>query len=105
MLRLDQFLKGKKFEDVTKEDLIRYFGFLENGWGKESVYRSYKRGSITVIQWRIKSFFKWLENEEAVDWIKLKLDRMNLPRVMTGDEALRSCGRRLRLCSSWPSQY
>ncbi len=51
----------KPYEDVEKEDTIKYFSKISG---------NYKDGSLDTLRAIIKWFYSWLGKPEVVDWIK-----------------------------------
>jgi integrase len=65
--KLDEFLKGKRFEDASKEDIIGFFA---------AVTPNYKPSYVHLIKRRAKHFYSWLFDLErgeyplCVRWIR-----------------------------------
>ncbi|RLG58503.1 hypothetical protein DRN86_05535 [Candidatus Geothermarchaeota archaeon] len=72
---------GKPFEEVTKEDLVKFFAYLRGEKG-------FKETTLTFYAAAIKRFFKWLNRgspPEAVKWIKTTLKNRKLPVESSSD--------------------
>jgi len=79
-----EYLKSKRFEDVTKDDVIKYFEMLEG--------RNVAEISRSVRMTFLKTFYKWLNNGEdypdCVRWMKPKTigTRTTVKMILTEDD-------------------
>ena len=92
---LDDFMDGKPFDEVTKQDLKLFFSNLGE---------RYDSGTIDNIKTYVKRFYKWLlgddeEYPELVKWIKKsnhrrnKIERSDLITDEEFQEMLKRCDR------------
>ena len=77
----------KSFEDVSREDVERFFE-----WMKES---GYSESTISSTKWRLKRFYKWLLGEderypEQVSWLRPNNVKNRLPREILSIEEVKA---------------
>ncbi|MGQ9469951.1 MAG: tyrosine-type recombinase/integrase [Nitrososphaerales archaeon] len=83
-----EFLGNRNFEEVAREDVLRFLLELQR--------RSLKKNSVEGFKWKIISFYKWFRNgekfEECASWLKSKREKnpiVSPEKILSEEEVLK----------------